>query len=44
MTASSRLIHDWGSPWADNFKTFTRASIQQLKTTDLKHERAYREF
>ena len=42
MTASSRLIHDWGSPWADNFKTFNRASIQQLKTTDLKHERPYR--
>ena len=39
MTACSRLIHDWGSPWADNFKTFTRASIQQFKTTDSKQDR-----
>jgi hypothetical protein len=25
------VIHDCGKPWAESFKTFTDASIQQFK-------------
>jgi hypothetical protein len=37
VTACSKVIHDCGKPWAESFKTFTDASIQQFKkTTDTK--------
>jgi hypothetical protein len=31
VTACSSVIHDCGKPWAESFKTFTDASIQQFK-------------